>query len=158
MREMSSDRSLRPKPASREPICFWRHPSQTHVLQAQIKDELQPRDLEKTWVRVKSKLDATVEEVLKDPANWIPCIEFEDIVAGHVGDDVIAKIRRAGVLKIRGVVSKNQAQDWNRRIMDDFKAQFRVDPCECVLLYVYMCVYVQMSVVKDAVCMEMLHA
>jgi len=127
-REFVGARELRPAPSFRADSGTQRQSNQRHVYQAKMKDELRPKGIDRSLARIEARLQASVEEVLKDPQNWIPSIDYDDIVEGRVNEEVIARIRRAGVLRIRKVVPKEIAMDMNERIMEDFREHFKVDP------------------------------
>lgn len=99
-----------------------------NMYQAQLKEEIRPPNLDKIWAKLLEMLEKGVEEVLADPFNWIPEIEFDDVKHGAVPQDVIDKIKRTGVVKIRGVVPKDVAKSMNESIMSDFQAKYCVDP------------------------------
>jgi hypothetical protein len=99
-----------------------------NMYQAQLKEEIRPPHVEKHWAKLLKMLERGVEEVLAAPDKWIPEIEFDDVKHGAVPQDVIDKIKRTGVVKIRRVVPKDVANSMNESIMSDFQAKYRVDP------------------------------
>lgn len=106
----------------------WRRPSQQHIYQAKMKEELRPAQIETSFACIKQRLDSIVEELLKDPEHWIPSIDFEDIANNCVPLEALAKLRRSGVIRIRRVLPKKLATDMNSSIMEDFRSYFKVDP------------------------------
>lgn len=128
-RELIGSRELRPGAFFRSDNgSSWRQANQQHVYRATIKEELRPKGAEESFLRIQTRLREAAEEVLKDPDNWIPSIDYDSIVKGLVGKDVIDKIRRTGVLRIRKVLPRELATSMNERIMNDFRTLFEVDP------------------------------
>jgi len=129
-RDAGGDFHLRPNAILSSYKCMNRRISQPHIYQAQLKKDLTPPNLEEVWQEVERRVNARVEEVLAEGENWIPTIDYDDILHNRVDEKTRERVKVAGVLKVRNTIEKATAEDYNQRMMDAMKHYFQVDPTD----------------------------
>mmetsp|Transcript_22229 Transcript_22229/g.44759 ORF Transcript_22229/g.44759 Transcript_22229/m.44759 type:complete len:627 (+) Transcript_22229:56-1936(+) len=129
-REGLGEMDLRPNALLGSYKLFSRRANQPHIYQAQLKKDLTPPNLDEVWKELEQQVNARVEQVLKEGENWIPFIDYDDILHDRVDAKTIERIKIAGVLKVRNTLSRETAEDYNRRMMRAMKHYFNVDPCD----------------------------
>ncbi|MDO5628214.1 MAG: DUF1479 domain-containing protein [Mobilicoccus sp.] len=79
------------------------------------------RTVAEVFEAVERRVEAEVEEIEAEKArgeNPWPEVEFADIEAGTVPEETMAKIRRRGCAVVRGHFPREQALDWDARIVE----------------------------------------
>lgn len=97
-----------------------------NVYYSQLKAETRPPNFRESWAKAVEMLEKGVDEVVQNPAGFVPSVKFSDIRKSTVPREVIEQIRRTGVAKIMGVVPKEAAKLMNESIMTDLKQTFGV--------------------------------
>lgn len=92
-------------------------PATIRATKQEIKAQIP--DLEKTFVEVEELMRREVEEIQDARARRqpvIPELDFADVSRGAVPEALVQAIRRRGVAIVRGVVSREQATEWDESI------------------------------------------
>lgn len=77
------------------------------------------------WQRLLKRLDnETLPEIEALGSTIVPEVAYSDIVAngGVLPKDVEARLKRTGVVIVKGVVSREQALEWKQQVKDYIKA------------------------------------
>ncbi|GMA42240.1 DUF1479 domain-containing protein [Mobilicoccus caccae] len=79
------------------------------------------RTVEEVFAAVEDKVRVEVEQVEAELAageNPWPVVQYDDIEAGTVAPELLEKIRRRGCAIVRGHFPREQAQEWDSRIVE----------------------------------------
>ena len=99
------------------PSKYFKHPEVVYLKQRLNLDQ---NALQDSFDRLEKVLD---EELPKLGPESIPQVNFQDLQDsnGKFNDDIIAKLKKSGVIIIRNVFSKDQAELWNQGLIDYFE-------------------------------------
>lgn len=101
-----------------------------HMYQQQLKSSLPvgPNvNLRQVWQDVCQRVARMAQNILKNPDDWIPVVNFSDIASGTVSKFTIDRIKVAGVCKIRGTIPKHTVEAWNNNVMAEIHQYFGTD-------------------------------
>lgn len=102
--------------------------SQQQIWQAQLKKALTPPDMTQLWGELEQRIEARLEEIKRDPDTWIPSIHVDDILQDCVDPALIARLKKTGVIKIRGVLTGEHASRLNKEMEQEVRFCLGVDP------------------------------
>ena len=103
---------------------YFKHPEVVYLKQRLNLDQ---KALQESFDRLETVLD---EELPKISADSIPQIKFQDLIEsnGEFNDpEILAKLKKSGVIIIRNVFAKEQAEQWNQQLIDYFEVWFLSD-------------------------------
>ncbi|KAL0955494.1 hypothetical protein HGRIS_001734 [Hohenbuehelia grisea] len=84
---------------------------------AKLKQEMWNDGLRQSWKEVLGELEHAVEEVAAKGQDIIPQIAYADLQKGLAGEQAAA-VKKAGVVVVKGAVSKEEALGWKQDIKD----------------------------------------
>ena len=97
---------------------YFKHPEVVYLKQ---RLNLDHQALQESFDRLEKVLD---EELPKISADSIPQIKFQDLIEsnGEFNDpEILAKLKKSGVIIIRNVFAKEQAEQWHQQLIDYFE-------------------------------------
>ena len=95
----------------------------TRAVKAAIRERIEAsrRTVGDVLAEIEDHIRVEVADIRADKARgedvW-PVIEFADIEAGSVPDEMVAKLYRRGCAVIRGLFAREQAEEWDRAAVD----------------------------------------
>ncbi|OJJ41706.1 hypothetical protein ASPWEDRAFT_100252 [Aspergillus wentii DTO 134E9] len=80
--------------------------------------EKNEKALTQSWKRLLESLEEEVHKIKAKGSDIIPSVNYSDVVAGKVPDELLAEIRHRGTVVVRNAVHRDQALEWKERIRD----------------------------------------
>lgn len=101
--------------------------SQQQIWQAELKKALTPPDMMELWGELEERIETRLEEMQREPDSWIPSIHVEDILNDRVDPGVVARLKKTGVIKIRGTLTREHASRLNTEMEQEVRFCLGVD-------------------------------
>lgn len=88
-----------------------------HPRFSQLKKSIWKDSMRQSWAQVLTALKEKVEQMETLGSKAIPRVHYDEVQKG-LSDEQIAEIREAGVVIVRGAVSKEEALGWKQSVKD----------------------------------------
>lgn len=102
--------------------------NQQQIYQAQLKKSLAPPDVGGVMAALEQRIEALIAAIQQDPDNWIPVVDVKDILHDTVDAHTIARLKKTGVIKIRGTLARADAARLNVAMEQEMRTCLGVDP------------------------------